>query len=91
MKEGLYKIPIEGVISDKFYLYVRSAPSEKAPTVCILESLTRVFVDPDFDDPSFYRVIIPGLLHSSDRRKYNFEQCYHGYCMKRYISVKKEG
>lgn len=91
MNDALYKRPIEGVVSDKFYLYVRNSPSEKASAVCILEFLTRVLIDPDFDDPSFYRIIVPGLLHSGNRRKYNFDQCYHGYCMKRYISVKKEG
>lgn len=91
MKDVVYKTPIEGVVSDKFYLYVRNSPNEKSSAVCILESLTRVLIDPDFEDPSFYKIIIPGLLHSENRRKYNFDQYYHGYCMKRYISIKKEG
>lgn len=80
--------PPKGVVTDCSLLYVRRQPDSKSEVCVILPALTEVVIDSEFKSDTHYRVVIPSLLRRTKFATYNFEQNYHGYCDKKFISLK---
>ena len=69
---------VTGVVTGCVKLNVRNNPSDKAYVECVIDKGTEVIVDLDRTTNGFYFV-----------RKDNTTQGFNGWCMKKYITIKK--
>lgn len=80
--------PSKGIVTDCSLLYVRRQPNSTSDVCVIIPALTEVVIDPDFISDTHYRVVIPSLLRRTKFADFNFDKNYHGYCDKKFISLK---
>lgn len=66
---------IIGVVVNCLELNVRELPSKDAKIICVIKCLTEVVVDEDESTDDFYKVYL--------------ESGVEGYCMKKFIAIRK--
>lgn len=80
--------PPKGVVTGCSLLYIRRQPNATSEVSAILPALTEVIVDPEFKSDTHYRIVVPALVRKTKFANFNFENDYHGYCDKTFISLK---
>lgn len=91
-EEGLSKSnePLRGTVTDCFLLNVRRQPDSNSEVCCILPVLSSIVIDPNFEDKTYHRVIIPALVRRTSFKNVDFSKFYHGYCEKKYIAISEK-
>lgn len=69
-----------GVVSNCVRLNVREKPNIKSDVVCVIPRDSEVVIDEDKSTNAFYYVCVSNIVEKTQ---------FEGYCMKKYISIKR--